>query len=200
MQAEEAAITPDTAVVTDLFSALLHVDPRLGHDEDDFRRVRKHPDVRRAIAGRLAKPTIRRHQLTIDYDAPTSPLFDTTECQSINPALTVRSFPVDRFGLETIEIVEIFPDRILSTLQQLHLAEVLGCRQPNHIEARKILNTILRKARYPIMALCGPLFLLRPQQDAIPGIFQNESGRMLVACRLTDFLSQECRILAVAMS
>lgn len=182
----------------DLVVALLRVDDDLGCCEQAFRRVRKDPAVRQAIARQIIKPVVRRFQVLVDYDDPRHRQLATDEHHEVHPALTAEVFPFPRTGLRNVTLEEIFLGRSLRIHQMLQFLEAIGRRPPCLPEARTLLNGILRDAGHPVMALCGEPFEIANAMLAVPSLLQIEARRMLTVCSLQSRWSQDYRFLAVA--
>lgn len=198
MLGPEKGAAPEQVIITDLVVALLHLDRQVGCCEQAFALVRQDQSLRRQLAEQIHQPELRRHALVVDFDDPQYHTLNPDEFHSFDPSLAGRPVPVDRNGRHALELVEIYPGRVLSTAQQLKLIDLLGFRPPGWIEARAALNGLLKDAAYPIMALCGAGQALTATADTVVGILQVEAGRMLAKAYPSDRWSQEYRLLAVA--
>lgn len=207
-----AEAVPDTqSAETDLntghlLSAWMQVDPHLGASADAFLQHRRHPDVRRVLAAILAKPTVRRFQVRVDYDRPEFRLLDRQIAGvfSIDDVLRPEHFPITWKGIATIDVVEFWPTHPMSIDHQIKLFKQLQWRIMCRAEAQTTIDR-LSPSSYPIKAVCGPPFVHpldaqsnRPWFDQmVPSVAQTTAGRLYTATRLHQQTCQTTRVLAV---
>ncbi len=183
---EETTMVPEGEVASEVFLALLDIDPDLGCCPDVFFRVRNEPAVRRAILEQTIKPIIRRHIVTVNYDNPNHQLIDGSE-----------RFVVCRTGQQTVVIDEIDPDVTMSTAKRLELIRRLGYRPACLAETRDTFAAIASGRPDFIMSYCGPTFS-QEGEHRTPALIATPQGVMPIMTRLRDRWDHS--MLAVALA
>ncbi len=180
-----------TSVRMDPLLALLHVDQNLGCCPEGIRHIRGDINLRRMVAERHVRPSLRRQTFLVDYDDPAHRRLDAAECCSIDPSLTINDFPISRTGRGWVEMIEIFFEWTLNTRQHLRLIESLTWRQPCLAETRTVLAAGFHDGSDRVISHCGRI----DDDERVPSLLRVPDGIILTRCRWNDRWRH--RILAV---